>query len=104
MQIPDSNSFLSTAQAGHPPAAGGLSCSSIQPEEVWCQQREASEHQRASHRYLTATDFTECHGRRATLKRIQLLEASVAAAVGVSMVYSSSALRAKPEYYRCCTV
>ena len=72
-------------------------------KEVWCQQKEASEHEPACCRYLTATDFTECHGRQATLKRIQLLEASVAAAVGVSMVYSSSALRAKPEYYRCCT-
>ena len=52
------------------------------------------------HRYLTATDFSECHDRQATLKRITLLEASVAAALGLSMVYSSPALRAKPEYYR----
>lgn len=35
------------------------------------------------------------------LKRIQLLEASVAAALGLSMVYSSAVLRVKPEYYRC---
>ncbi|CAL5229048.1 g12297 [Coccomyxa viridis] len=49
--------------------------------------------------YLTATDFSECHDRQATLKRIQLLEASVAASLGVSMVYSSPALRAKPGYY-----
>ncbi len=54
----------------------------------------------ASCRYLTATDFSECHDRQATLKRIQLLEASVAASLGVSMVYSSPALRAKPGYYR----
>ena len=54
-----------------------------------------------SHRYLTAADFFECHDRQATLKRIVLLEASVAAALGLSMVYSSPALRAKPEYYRC---
>ena len=53
-------------------------------------------------RYLTATDFSECHDRQATLKRIQLLEASVAASLGISMVYSSPALRAKPEYYRYC--
>lgn len=53
------------------------------------------------HRYLTATDFSECHDRQAMLKRIVLLEASVAAALGLSMVYSSPALRAKPEYYRC---
>lgn len=54
----------------------------------------------ASCRYLTATDLSECHDRQATLKRIQLLEASVAASLGVSMVYSPPALRAKPEYYR----
>ena len=54
----------------------------------------------ASCRYLTATDLLECRDRQATLKRIQLLEASVAASLGVSMVYSSPALRAQPEYYR----
>ena len=74
-----------------------------EPRQVPCKgKEEASEHEPAACSYLTATDFTECHGRQATLKRIQLLEASVAAAVGISMVYSSSALRAKPEYYRCC--
>ncbi len=81
-----------------PSAAGAAACN--READAALQERDV----RASCRYLTATDFSECHDRQATLKRIQLLEASVAASLGVNMVYSSPALRAKPEYYRYCTL
>lgn len=43
----------------------------------------------------------ECHERQEVLRLLRQLEAKVAAAVGLSMVYSSPALRTKYNFRRC---
>lgn len=47
-----------------------------------------------------AVDVEECHERQETLRALRQLEAKVAAAVGLSMVYSSPSLRSKPDFRR----
>lgn len=51
-------------------------------------------------RYLHAVDVEECHQRQATVAQQQRLEAAVAAAAGLAMVYSVPSLRLKPALTR----
>ena len=47
-------------------------------------------------RYLHTVDVAECHQRAAAVRQQQALEASVAAAAGLAMVYSVPSLRLQP--------
>ncbi len=52
-------------------------------------------------RYLLAMDVSECHERQEAAARVRRLEASVAAVLGLSMVYSTPSLRMRPQFIRC---
>ena len=47
-------------------------------------------------RYLHTVDVAECHQRAAAVRRQQALEAAMAAAAGLAMVYSVPSLRLQP--------
>ena len=47
-----------------------------------------------------ALDVSECHERQEAAARVRRLEASVAALLGLSMVYCVPSLRMKPEFLR----
>lgn len=49
---------------------------------------------------MHAVDVEECHQRQATVAQQQRLEAAVAAAAGLAMVYSVPSLRLKPALTR----
>ncbi|CAL8469784.1 g9326 [Coccomyxa elongata] len=50
--------------------------------------------------YLLAVDVSECHERQEAAARVRRLEASVAALLGLSMVYCMPSLRMRPEFIR----
>jgi hypothetical protein len=47
-----------------------------------------------------AVDVEECHQRQEVVRLLRRLEASVAASLGLAMVYSSPSLRTKPDFRR----
>ena len=51
-------------------------------------------------RYLLAVDISECHERQEAAARVRRMEASVAALLGLSMLYCMPSLRMKPEFLR----
>ncbi|KAK9907490.1 hypothetical protein WJX75_004677 [Coccomyxa subellipsoidea] len=50
--------------------------------------------------YLLAVDISECHERQEAAARVRRMEASVAALLGLSMLYCMPSLRMKPEFLR----
>ena len=52
----------------------------------------------AAHRHLMEADVDKCAARRAAVARVGALEADVAGACGLAMVYCTPGLRTTPEY------
>lgn len=78
----------------------------IYPAELvaYIQERSKEQGSPGRCRYLMAVDVAECHERQEAAARVRRLEASVAALLGLSMVYCTPSLRMKPAFLRCLTL